>query len=79
LRSFATLVVLSWNEIATRVNPAGPETLQQLQRNSHQLARELGNPDLEIHYALFSRSGFSDNLKQRAGEALLLTPEDLYA
>ena len=61
------------------INPTGPDTLQQLQRNSHQLARELGNPDLEMHYALFSRSGFSDNLKQRAGEVLLLTPEDLYA
>lgn len=59
-------------------NPIGPEALQQLQRNSHQLAQELANPDLEIHYALFSRSGFSDALRQQAGDALLLTPEDLF-
>jgi len=59
-------------------NPAGPEALEQLQRNAHLLALELANPDLEIHYALFSRSGFSDILRQRSGDAMLLTPEDLF-
>lgn len=57
----------------------GLDVLERLQQKGKLLQDELGHGPLEVHYALFSRSGFTPALSNRPHELLLLTPEDLYA